>query len=305
MKKVIVLFAAAAMFAFVGCNKEENTTYVADQDGMVTLRMSGENWQNTAKQTYMSRFTRIAFDAGDQAYINGVLASVTPCNAEGATVNADETPITRSFFGQMMVNGNALTGDDYVIYPAGMFTAGTAADMSDYSVTMPAMPEFILESSNTTLGEGHPVWPMASKLSGNNFVMKNAVALLTPSIKYGDPFINALATMANSPIANEGVDVVNAINIPELYITGIQYVSTDQPLSGEGHLTNMATDPYLVMDGTADADYTLTFTFNLDDRFSAAYLFLGYIKLYHYSVHFRNNSCILQSTLIFLDLKCM
>jgi hypothetical protein len=254
MKKLTVLFAAAAMFAFVGCNKENASTYVADENGNVTLMMSGENWQNTNKQTYMDQFNRIAFDILDEALINGATASVIPCDANASTTDASENTIQRSFYGMMTVNASVLTGNDYVIYPAGLFTAGTAADMSDYTVTMPAIANFIMANDNTTLGEGHPVWPMGSKLSGHQFLMKNAVAVMTPSIKYGAPFINALATMADSPIATENVDVISGYNFPQLYITAIDFVSTDQMMTGIGHLENMDTDPTLVMEGTVPAD---------------------------------------------------
>ena len=244
MKKLTVLFAAAAMFAFVGCNKQENTTYVADQNGNVTLMMSGENWQNTTKQTYVEEYNRIAFNIGDQVYINGVLADLTPCDVNGATNDADNNAIDNSFYGMMTVNGNVLTGDDYVLYPAEIFTAGTAADMSDYTVTLDAQPLFIPQAGNTLLGGGFPAWPTAAKLSGNQFLLKNAVAILTPSIKYGAPFIMALKNQANSPIANE--DVIN--DFPELYIEEIELVSTDQILAGTGHIANIATNPTLVMD---------------------------------------------------------
>lgn len=254
MKKLTVLFAAAAMFAFVGCNKENASTYVADENGNVTLMMSGENWQNTNKQTYMDQFNRIAFDILDEALINGATASVIPCDANASTTDAAENTIQRSFYGMMTVNASVLTGNDYVIYPASLFTAGTAADMSDYTVNMPATANFIMANGNTQLGEGHPVWPMGSKLSGHQFLMKNAVAVMTPSIKYGAPFINALATMTNSPIADENVDVISGYNFPELAIIGVEFISSDQMMTGVGHLTNMDTDPTLVMDGTVPAN---------------------------------------------------
>lgn len=264
MKKLTVLFAAAAMFAFVGCNKENVSTYVADQNGNVTLRMSGEDWQNTSKQTYMDLFNRIAFDAEDQVYINGVLATVTPCNAEGNTTNADESTITRSFYGKMTINGSVLTGtNDFVIYPANMFTAGTAADMSDYTVAMSATPTFIESDINTTLSDAYPAWPMAAKLNGNTFLLKNTVAIATPSIKYGAPFVNALATMENSPIANENVDVMTGANFPELYIEEIQLVSTDRVLAGNGHIEGIeSAEPTLVM----DAEGTNMITIDCDNH---------------------------------------
>ena len=245
------------MIAFVACNKEEKTTYVADQNGNVTLRMSGENWQNTGKQTYMDMFNRVAFDAGDQVLINGVTATITPCDVNGVTVNADDTPIAYSFYGMMTVAGTVLNGNDYVLYPAQIFTAGTAADMSDYALTMPSNPMFIEANANTELGEDY-AWPMGAKLSGNQFLLKNTVAVVTPSIKYGPSFVNALATMTNSPIANEGVDIMTGYNFPELWITGIELVSTDQMLSGAAHVENMATDPTLVMDGTVSGTDVLT-----------------------------------------------
>ena len=262
MKKLSVLFAAAAMFAFVGCNKENASTYVADENVMVTLTMSGENWQNTSKQTYLDIVNRIAFDINDVAIINGVNANVIPCDVTGATTNPDETPVARSFYAQMQVDANVLTGTDYVIYPAGMFTAGTAADMSDYTVTMSATPMFIESDMNTMLDENYPAWPMAAKLSGHNFLLKNAVAIATPSIKYGAPFINALATMTDSPIANENVDVLTGYNFPELYIEEVELTSTDQVLAGLGHLENMDTDPILVMEATG----TNTITIDCDEH---------------------------------------
>ncbi len=256
MKKVIVLFAAAAMFAFVGCNKEENTTYVVDQDGMVTLTMSGETWQSD-KQTYLNQFNRVAFDLGDVALINGVEAAVYPCNATGGLTNPDDSPINRSFYGMMRVSLEALSGNDYVLYPAGLFTAGTAADMSDYTLTMPANADLMNVGADTYL-DGY-YWPMGTKLSGNNFMMKNAVALVNPSFVFGAPFINELATMTDSPIANEGVDVMTGYNFPQLFVNAITLTSTDQVLNGTAHIEYVDGNPILKMNG----DGTNTLSINL------------------------------------------
>lgn len=256
MKKVIVLFAAAAMFAFVGCNKEENTTYVVDQDGMVTLTMSGETWQSD-KQTYLNQFNRVAFDLGDVALINGVEAAVYPCNATGGLTNPDDSPINRSFYGMMRVSLEALSGNDYVLYPAGLFTAGTAADMSDYTLTMPANADLMNVGADTYLAGYY--WPMGTKLSGNNFMMKNAVALVNPSFVFGAPFINELATMTDSPIANEGVDVMTGYNFPQLYVKAITLTSTDQVLNGTAHIEYVDGNPILKMNG----DGTNTLNINL------------------------------------------
>jgi len=254
MKKLTVLFAAIAMIAFAGCKKENTTNYVADENGMVTLRMSGETWQNTGKQTYMDLFNRVAFDVDDEVFINGVTAAITPCDVNGSTTDESENDITRSFYGMMTVNGNVLTGDDYVLYPAGIFTAGTAADMSDYTCELFEERALIQPDMDVMLGEGFE-WPMAAKLSGNQFLLKNAVAVVTPSIKYGAPFVNALANMTDSPIANENYNPLTSAT-PELYVEEVQLVSTDQVLNGLGHLENMATEPTLTMD--ANGGYTIS-----------------------------------------------
>jgi len=246
MKKLTVLFAAIAMIAFAGCKKENTTNYVADENGMVTLRMSGETWQNSSKQTYVDFFNRVAFDMNDEVFINGVTATITPCDVNGSTTDESENDIARSFYGMMTVNGNVLTGDDYVLYPAGIFTAGTAADMSDYTCELFEERALIQPDMDVMLGEGFE-WPMAAKLSGNQFLLKNAVAVVTPSIKYGPAFVNALYNMDNSFIANETY-VHGTTAVPQLFVEEVQLVSTDQVLNGLGHIENIATEPTLTME---------------------------------------------------------
>lgn len=226
MKKITVLAAAAAMLAFAACNKEENSNLVADENGMVTFTVTGEQFQNDAKQSFHGLYNRIQFDVNDEAYANGQLVEMTPVvEGEGGLIEEVE----HSFYAQFSLGSEYIdeNGVD-IYYPASAYSADGTVTMRNHIQLAPksaanAMP----------LALNYQAWPMSAHTINGSFTMYNNIAVVAPMVKYGPNFAQALSVDQNA----------------ELYILNIVLSSTDQKLTGTGHIEGMNTNaPYLVMD---------------------------------------------------------
>lgn len=231
MKKITVLAAAAAMLAFAACNKEENSNLVADENGMVTFTVTGEQFQNDSKQSFHGLYNRIQFDAGDEAYANGQLVAMTPVvEGEGGIL---EEAIMGSFYAQFNL-GSEYIGENGVdiYYPASAYSADGTVTMRNHIQLAPktstgAMP----------LYTNYQAWPMSAHTNNGTFTMYNNIAVLAPMVKYGPNFLSALGRPTTT----------------ELYVSNIVLSSSDQKLTGTGHIEGMNTNaPYLVMDETVN-----------------------------------------------------
>lgn len=253
MKKITLALAAIAMIAFAGC-KKENNGFVADQNGMVTFRASGENFMNADKQTYDGFMNRIMFDNGDQAYFNG---QETAINCYDPLAADPEAPVANSYYGTLTVPGSLVLSDNVILYPSSLYTAGTAADYSDWTVTMWDEVDLLPSGEYEVAMPGlYQSWPMAAHTTGNQFVMKNAVALLAPAVKYGYSFVAAAALAGN--FNNEPF---TRTDLPELKLTKVVVNSSDAILTGNGHLNGATTaTPYIVMDNDDMAGHQVVAT---------------------------------------------
>jgi len=255
MRKITVLVAAFAMFAFAACNKEEVSNFVPDENGMVTFSTSGERYThvNGDKQTYYGPLSQIMFDNGEALYFNGQAASITCVDEADFTA----APPANSFFGKITVPVEYVASDNVLLYPASLYTEGTAADYSDWTVSMYEDVD-LLPSGEYTIGLPgfYQSWPMAAHTTGHNFVMRNTVAMLAPSLKYGYGFVRAAALAGHFP-----GETYSMTSLPTIKLVKVVINSDDAILTGDAHVENLLTNaPTLKMDENANAGYRIIAT---------------------------------------------
>ncbi len=255
MKKYSILVAAFAVLAFVGCKKDNNGSLVADQNGMITLEMSGETHQDNGKQSFYGTANRIFFDEGDQMIVNGSVCNVTPLAVTGDDLATEY----RSYKAKVSILAEYAYTPLYAMYPADIFTLGTAADYSDMTVEMYNDVDLFTVADNNVILTGSPYqpWPMTAYLADLNtprIQLKNNIALVTPSVKFGYPFVNQFVQDFNIPAT------VDANNLPTLNIEKVVISSSDQNLYGtNGYIDGLTTqEPKLVFPGTPTTPSAIT-----------------------------------------------
>lgn len=255
MKKYSILVAAFAVLAFVGCKKENNGSLVADQNGMITLEMSGETHQDNGKQSFYGTANRIFFDEGDQMIVNGSVCNVTPLAVTGDDLATEY----RSYKAKVSILAEYAYTPLYAMYPAELFTLGTAADYSDMTVEMYNDVDLFTVADNNVIltGSSYQPWPMTAYLADLNtprIQLKNNIALVTPSVKFGYPFVNQFVQDFNIPAT------VDANNLPTLNIEKVVISSSDQNLYGtNGYIDGLTTqEPKLVFPGTPTTPSAIT-----------------------------------------------
>lgn len=236
MKKITILAAAAAMFAFASCNKEENR---------VALNFGGEEYTSAEKQAYESN--AILFTSGEQMYVNGVLCDIIPLgtgrNARVWCTGADE---------YMANYGDVVIAED-----------GTV------TTTFKSRVNLIPMEGNTVLGADQQPWPMSGYTTDATepFKLLHNVALLAPAVKYG-------AIFAEQMWGENGVDpqnvTIDADNLPVVVIDSVILSSTDIQLTGEATLTGaQTTRPRMVMNGAASMNNPSSIVCNIPGGFTA------------------------------------
>ncbi len=246
MKKYSILVAAFAVLAFVGCKKENNGSLVADQNGMITLEMSGETHQDNGKQSFFGTANRIFFNEGDQMIVNGSVCNVTPQAVAGDELATEYL----SYKAKVAILAEYAYTPLYAMYPAEAFTLGTAADYSDMTVTMYDTIDMFTVADEAVLLTGglYQPWPMTAYLENLNtprIQLKNNIALVTPSVKFGYPFVNQFVQDNNLNVT------VDPNNLPTLNVEKVVISSSDQNLYGSnGYIDGLATqEPKLVFPG--------------------------------------------------------
>lgn len=236
MKKYTVLFAALAVIALAGCKKEEN--------GMVNIKVGGENYMNIDKQGYSPDFQYVMFQNGDQILFNGNPYTINLMNEDPMFPGYSNTA-------SFNVPATEVGGETTILYPYSAFQYGLFVEESAADLTM------VDETSSAVNQVTGCAWPMgyyvADFHSHGDIVLKNAVALITPSIKYGAPcFQNLVAN--NAAFANLGT--ITPATLPTMTVTKVELVA-DQKLTGNAHVEFDADhNPIMTMDdamaGTTD-----------------------------------------------------
>ncbi len=255
MKKYSILVAAFAVLAFVGCKKDNNGSLVADQNGMITLEMSGETHQDNGKQSFYGTANRIFFDEGDQMIVNGSVCNVTPLAVTGDDLATEY----RSYKAKVSILAEYAYTPLYAMYPADVFTLGTATDYSDMTVEMYNDVDLFTVADNNVIltGSSYQPWPMTAYLADLNtprIQLKNNIALVTPSVKFGYPFVNQFVQDNNLNVT------VDPNNLPTLNVEKVIISSSDQNLYGSnGYIDGLTTqEPKLVFPGTPTTPSAIT-----------------------------------------------
>lgn len=227
MKKYTVLFAALAVIALAGCKKEENKV-----NGIL---VGGENFVNMDKQAYSPDFQYVMFDGTDAFLFNNVEYTYTMVDNP-----TDMNEVTDfSNFAVLNVPGEAVVDDVTLLYPSDVFPINVFAA----GMTM------VSEAPNA--GDPNPVmgcvWPMgyhnANFASHGNIQLKNAIALITPAVKYGAPCMQNLFRY-NPAFANLTFDQANP---PVMTVTNVELVA-DTKLTGAAEIQFDESDlPTMVM----------------------------------------------------------
>ena len=228
MKKYTVLFAALAVVALAGCKKEENKV-----NGIL---VGGEKFVSMDKQAYSPDFQYVMFDGTDGFLFNDVEYTYTMVDNP-----TDMNEITGGFSNWAVLNvpGSAVVDDVTLLYPANIFPINIDAT------------GMMMVSEAPNAGDPNPitscVWPMgyhdATFQSHGEIMLRNAIALVTPAVKYGAPCMQNL--FANNPaFANYTFDQANP---PVMMVTNVELVA-DTKLTGDAEIVFDAEDvPCMVM----------------------------------------------------------
>lgn len=245
MKKYSVLFAALAVIALAGCKKEENKV-----NGII---IGGETCQNVDKLAYTPDSPYALFDGTDGILFNGVSYNYTMIDNP-----MDRNEVTGSSnYAILNVNLDPMPEDVTILYPDNVFDMTGAIYVSPYDY------DFMMVDETPNAGVANPVtgcvWPMGYHTdnfhSHGQIQLKNAIALITTSIKYGYTCFNNLRSnntaFADLPYANTNAD------LPQMKVTKVELIA-DRKLTGNAHVEFDAEDnPFMVMDdplteGTTD-----------------------------------------------------
>ena len=233
MKKYSVLFAALAVIALAGCKKEESR----NMNGIV---IGGETYQNADKQAYSPDFQYVMFDGTDDILWNGVVYPYTMI--DNPSTRNEVT--TYSSYAVLDVPADAIVDDVTILYP------GVADLEVDENIVM------VDETPNAGLPNQitNCVWPMGYHSSHFNhhgqIMLKNAVAIVPPAVKYGLPCFQNIVT--NNPTYfpdMTAADFATVADLPTMVVTSVELLSTGAKLTGNAHVAfDEAEIPSVVMD---------------------------------------------------------
>ena len=227
MKKYTVLFAALAVIALAGCKKEENKV-----NGIL---VGGEKFVNADKQAYSPDFQYVVFDGSDNFLFNGTAYTYTMVDNP-----TDLNEVTDySEYAILNVPGSAVVDDVTLLYPHNVFPS----NVLPFGMTM------VSEAPNA--GNPNPVtgcvWPMGyhngNFNSHHGIQLKNAIALVTPAVKYGAPCMQNLFRY-NPAFANLTFDQNNP---PVMTVTDVELIA-DTKITGAAEVQFDESDiPTMVM----------------------------------------------------------
>lgn len=233
MKKYSVLFAALAVIALAGCKKEESR----NMNGIV---IGGETYQNADKQAYSPDFQYVMFDGTDDILFNGVAYTYTMI--DNPTDRNEVT--TYSNYAMLNVPAEVLVDDVTILYPG---ESSLSVDPTDWTM-VDETPNAGLPNQITNC-----IWPMAYHT--NNFhshgpiLLKNAVAIISPAVKYGLPCFQNIVTNNPTYFANYSAsDFATVADLPQLVVTSVELIS-DAKITGAAHIVFDEMEvPTMVMD---------------------------------------------------------
>lgn len=276
MKKISILVAAFAMIAFTGCNdRNEQGALTPDENGMVTLNLTGESYGSNDKQGYYAADQYIEFQIGDQCYGNGALSELTLIDMATLEPIPTTDATATSRYARLSVPAGNVTLPFTILYPANAFVEGAIEDFPQWNVPMAANVQWIPENATVgyraTITGQTSAWPMATQVEDfrGTYQLRHAIAVLTPAFKFGTAYLTALsAKYPNNFVYTVGDNV--ALTVDSIVLT-----SSNTMLTGNSHIDFTTPDaPTLIMDGTVPADGDVLIvkpnTANLFDYYTAA-----------------------------------
>lgn len=238
MKKYSVLFAALAVIVLAGCKKEEI------RGGIV---IGGETYQNVDKQAYSPDNMAVFFDGTDDILWNGVVYPYTMID----NPSSRNEVTTYSHYALLNVPTDAIVDDVTILYPG------------ETSISIPATGTVMVnQAANAGLPNhiANCIWPMAYHNSNfhshGQIILRNAVALASPAVKYGlGCFQNLVDANPNWFGGLTSADFVTIDDMPAMVVTSVELISADKKLTGAAHIAFDAEDmPKMVMDDAIGAD---------------------------------------------------
>lgn len=233
MKKYSVLFAALAVIVLAGCKKEEI------RGGIV---IGGETYQNVDKQAYSPENLAVFFDGTDNILFNGVAYNYTMID----NPTSRNTVTDYSHYALLNVPPEAIVDDVTILYPG------------EATITIPASGTVMVnQAANAGLPNhiNNCIWPMAYHNSNfhshGQIQLKNAVALISPAVKWGlGCFQNLVDNNSTWFGGLTSADFTTVEDIPAMVVTSVELSTPDKKLTGAAHIAFDADDiPTMVMDG--------------------------------------------------------
>jgi hypothetical protein len=243
MKKITVILAACAMFAFAACNKENEKGYTLNDDNTFNIVIgtaSPEDADNGGKQALNGERMRILFTTEDQIMVN---QNVFDINVRAANISGLPAGVSN----RASVYGIPLA-ENYQFY----FTAATYTVVEGaYKVNMLDRVNLLGNDISSAFDENNQAWPMYAEFSDpatiqeNGLTLLNAVAVMSPAVVYGTEW----ADIAFASFYSEGHTFLPT-DLPEVTVTNVVINSTNK-MTGWSTLDNTdPTYPFIYMDET-------------------------------------------------------
>ena len=246
MKKITVILAACAMFAFAACDKDNEKGYTLNDDNTFNIVIgttSPEDADNGGKQALNGERMRILFTTGDQIMVNQDIFDV---NLRSANISGLPSGVSNraSIYGIPVSN-------NYQFY----FTAATYTVVEgEYKVQMLNEVDLLGNNVSNAFGLTNQAWPMYAEFSdpatiqSDGLLLRNAIAVMSPAVVYGTEWADiAFASFYGAEHSFLPTD------LPEITVTDV-VINSSAKMTGMATLHPHAARPYITMDGTQAAN---------------------------------------------------
>lgn len=250
MKKITVILAACAMFAFAACNKDNEKGYTLNDDNTFNIVIGADSpvdADHGAKQALHGERMHILFTTGDQIMINEDVYNMALKSSNIAGLPSGVSNRAAIY--------NIATAPSYEFYfTAATYTVDIESDPHQYKVEMLSNVELLGNNVSNAFNNNNQAWPMYAKFTDpeeveNGLLLRNAVAVVSPAIVYG----TAWADVAFGSFYEAGHSFLPT-DLPLIKVTDV-VISADKKLTGWSTLdATDPTEPIIVMDNALAAN---------------------------------------------------
>lgn len=245
MKKITVILAACAMFAFAACDKDNEKGYTLNDDNTINIVIgttSPEDADNGGKQALNGERMRILFTTGDEIMVN---QNTFPISLRSANIAGLPSGVSNraSIYG-------IPRSDNYQFY----FTAATyTVDEGAYKVNMLNEVDLLGNNISNAFGANNQAWPMYAEFSDpatiqtDGLKLLNAIAVFSPAVVYGTEW----ADIAFASFYEDGHSFLPS-ELPAITVTDV-VINSDNKMTGWATLVPHPTRPAITMDNTLPA----------------------------------------------------